>query len=170
MNLDYCRNRLSANAAVIHEMIKAVTVEQACWRPAADEWSILEVLHHLVDEERKDFPFRLRHLLSRSREVWPPIAPQQWVADRGCDPRDLGETVDTFLEERRRSLEWLTKQKKADWTVTYNHPPLDGLSAGHLLASWVTHDLLHIRQLVEIEHAYGRTQFGSFTTEYAGTW
>lgn len=170
MNLDYCQETLSANAAAIHEIARSASAAQVCWKPAADEWSILEVLHHLVDEERKDFAFRLRHLLSGARDPWPPIAPQQWVAERGCEPADLSETLKVFLQERQRSLEWLSTLSRADWTVTYTHPPLDGLSAGHLLASWVSHDLLHMRQLVELKYAYGRTQFGSYSPQYAGEW
>jgi hypothetical protein len=170
VNLDYIKKTLSANAAVIYEMVRTISAEQACWNPATDEWSILEVLQHLVDEERKDFPFRLRHLLSGTGDPWPSITPQLWVAERGCDPADLHETLEAFREERQRSLEWLSTLSHADWTLIYTHPPLDGLSAGHLLTSWATHDLLHMRQLVELKYAYGHTQFGRFGPDYAGEW
>jgi hypothetical protein len=170
VNLAYCQETLSGSAAVIYEMVRTVSSEQACWKPEADAWSILEVMYHLVDEERKDFPFRLRHLLSGTRDPWPSIAPQLWVAERSCDPADLQDTLETFREERKRSLEWLSTLSDVDWTLTYMHPPLDGLSAGHLLASWVAHDLLHMRQLVELKYAYGHTRFGQFSPDYAGDW
>jgi len=170
MNLEFCRQQLSANAVAVEQLIESVAAEQACWKPADDEWSILEVLYHLVDEERKDFPYRLRHLVSGSGEPWPPIAPAQWVAERECVPEDLGETLRTFLQERQRSLDWLSTLTNVDWTAAYAYPPLEGLSAGHLLVSWVSHDLLHMRQLIELKFAYGLTQFGVFGPEYAGEW
>ena len=57
MDLEFCRKQLSANAAAIEQLVRSVPAEQACWRSAEDEWSILEVLYHLVDEEGNDFPF-----------------------------------------------------------------------------------------------------------------
>ena len=170
MNLAYCGQQLAANAVAIEKLVEPVAPEQACWKPAEDEWSVLEVLYHLLDEERKDFPFRLRHLVSGSGELWPAIAPAQWVAERECDSRDLGPTLRAFLHERQASLEWLTTLSGGNWTIAYAHPPLEDLSAGQLLVSWVSHDLLHMKQLVELKFAYGRTQFGVFGPEYAGQW
>jgi hypothetical protein len=36
-------------------MLRGVTEAQARWKPAPEEWSILEVINYLCDEEREDF-------------------------------------------------------------------------------------------------------------------
>ncbi len=168
MNLDDCYNQLSANAKAIQQLVETCPAEQARWKPSLADWSILEVINHLVDEEREDFPLRLRHLLAGSGQPWPPIRPAEWVAERAYNQRDLGESVQNFITERRRSVEWLSTLAQADWSVHYSHPPLDWLSAGDLLASWTAHDLLHLRQLVELKWAYTQIQVTPYATVYAG--
>jgi hypothetical protein len=44
------------------------------------------------------------------------------------------------------------------------------MSAGDLLASWVAHDVLHMRQLVELQRAYVVHLAEPYNTEYAGPW
>ena len=39
-----------------------------------------------------------------------------------------------------------------------------------LLASWVAHDLLHMRQLVELHWVYTIHQLEPYKVEYAGQW
>ena len=170
MNLDYCLNELSADAAAIERLVETVDPDHARWKPTEKDWSVLEVVNHLVDEEREDFRLRLQHLLSGSSEPWPRIAPQRWVAERDYIHRDLGESLANYLRERQRSLDWLTKISGAEWQTAYRHPPLQGLCAGDLLASWVAHDLLHLRQLIELKWAYGCVQFAPYGPDYAGDW
>ena len=54
-------------------------VSQAMWKPAEDEWSILEVVNHLAEEETDDFRVRLGQLLEDPRKAWPPIDPETSV-------------------------------------------------------------------------------------------
>jgi hypothetical protein len=48
--------------------------------------------------------------------------------------------------------------------------PFGQISAGDMFASWVAHDLLHIRQLVELHWAYTTRQLQPYNVEYAGGW
>jgi hypothetical protein len=170
MNVAHCLSQLTANAAAIEQFVESVADAQAPWRPTEDAWSVLEVVNHLLDEECEDFRFRLQHLLSGSSEPWPPIAPQSWVQERDYIHRDFGESLAAFTQERKLSLEWLAEMPGAEWRTAYQHPPTQGLCAGDLLASWVAHDLLHLRQLVELKWAYGRVQCKPFGPDYAGDW
>ncbi|MBI5293587.1 MAG: DinB family protein [Chloroflexi bacterium] len=170
MNFDYCLNQLTFNLSAIERLVAGVSAEQARWKPSPEDWSALEVLNHLLDEEREDFPARLRHLFSGAAGTWPPIAPGQWAVDRAYNQRDFGESLAGFLRERQRSLEWLRTLGAADWQVSYRHEPLAGLTAGDLLVSWAAHDVLHMRQLVELKRAYSLTQFAPYAPGYAGDW
>ncbi len=170
MDVTYCRDQLSANAAAIENLLASVDAQWARWRPTKEDWSILEVVNHLLDEEREDFRPRLQHLLSGSGELWPPIAPPRWVTERGYNQRDLDDSLASFMHERQRSLDWLPELSGLDWQVSYQHPPLEGLTAGALLASWVGHDLLHLRQLNELKLAFYNRRFEPYSLRYAGEW
>ena len=61
-------NDLARNAETIHRMVNGVSDEQARWKPTPEDWSILEVINHLYDEEREDFRTRIDYTLHRPGE------------------------------------------------------------------------------------------------------
>jgi hypothetical protein len=163
-------SRLTASAETIRTLVEIADVTQAAWRPAPDRWSILEVVNHLADEEAEDFRTRLDLLVSRPGERWPPIDPEGWVASRGYAARDLGKSLARFRDERSRSLTWLRTLQVPDWHRTHDHPAAGPITAGDLLASWVVHDLLHVRQLVRLHGAWVAARAEPHSTRYAGEW
>lgn len=165
-----CLAALEANAAVIGALARAVPADAVRWRPAAGAWSALEVVNHLVDEEREDFRTRLDVVLHRPGEDPPPIDPEGWVTSRDYSDRDFDESLARFLDERRSSLAWLGELDRPDWSRAWSHPDGFTIRAGDLLASWVAHDLLHLRQLVEIQYARRADEVAPYDVEYAGPW
>ena len=162
--------RLAASAEVLRALVDPVDAEQARWKPAPDAWSILEVVNHLADEEAEDFRARLDLLLHHPGQPWPPIDPEGWVTARDYAGRGLAASLDRFLAERRRSLDWLAGLDAPDWERAYPHPRAGPLSAGSLLASWVAHDLLHVRQLARLHHQYTAARAHPHPVAYAGRW
>jgi len=162
--------RLAATAAGIGALISDLSADQARWRPDADSWSALEVICHLVDEEREDFRQRIDLTLHRPDAPFPPIAPQKWVTERGYNTRDLREMAAQFQAERVQSLAWLATLADADWTRARSRPNSPEMHAGDFLASWVAHDLLHLRQLIELRYALARNASSPYSVDYAGEW
>lgn len=169
MQLDQIVTRLRQQAQVIRSLVEGVGDEQARWKPTPDAWSILEVVNHLYDEEREDFRARVDHILQRAEQAAPPIDPQGWVTQRQYNQRDLAESLDNFLVERQQSLAWLMTLSSADWGRAYQ-APWGALHAGDVLAAWAAHDLLHMRQLVELHYQYGAQNVLPFSVGYAGDW
>jgi hypothetical protein len=169
MHLDYVIDRMAANAGIFEILTKGMNAEQAGWKPTPDKWSILEVVNHLYDEEREDFRQRLELVLTDPTLAWPPIAPQEWVTTRAYSERDMDESVNNFLSERQKSLAWLRSLRSPN--LESRHERAAGsLSAGDLLASWLAHDFLHIRQLTRLHWQYLTANANPFQTEYAGPW
>lgn len=169
MNLGFYLKRLTENARVFEGLVGGVDAEQARWKPAPERWSMLEVLGHLYDEEREDFRQRLDYTLHRPGEAWPKIDPRGWVTARAYNERDVAESLRGFLEERERSLAWLRELKEPDWSVAQERPQ-GVLSAGDILASWVAHDLLHMRQLTRLHYEYVARVAEPYRVNYAGDW
>jgi len=170
MDLVYSLTRLTQNAEAIAALARGVTSEQACWKPSAEEWSILEVVCHLYDEECEDFRQRLDLMLQRANTDWPPIHPQQWVTERAYNQRELDPMLAAFLEERHRSLEWLGALSRPDWSALHAHPVAGVMSAGVMLGAWIAHDHLHIRQLNHLHWQWLAGQGDPQSLEYAGGW
>ncbi len=163
-------DRLEANAEVFGALVHGVSPVQAVWRPAPDRWSILEVACHLADEEVEDFRTRVDYALHRPGESWPPIDPEGWVAERGYAGRDLqGETA-RFVGLRAESVAWLRGLEAPDWTAGGTHPRLGPLDAGALLANWLAHDLIHVRQITRLHRQYLEAELPAAPLDYAGRW
>lgn len=169
MNPKAAAERLAANAQIFRHLLATVPAEQAVWKPAPEKWSLLEVINHLADEERLDFRQRLDLVLHHPGEPWPGIDPESWVHERQYNLRDLEESLEDFLAERRRSVEWLGNLVSVDLDAEYEHPR-GNLSAGDLLGSWLAHDLLHIRQMTRLHYDYLSQEAAPYAVGYAGTW
>ena len=169
MNLDYFVSQMNHNAQTVRQLIAGVSLEQARWKPDPDSWSILEVVNHLYDEEQKDFRVRLDYILHHPDQSWPSIDPGGWVTANRYNQRALEPSVENFLQARKESLAWLKSLSDINWQASYKSP-FGIMTAGDMFASWVAHDLLHIRQLVELKWAYTTRELHPFNAEYAGSW
>lgn len=163
-------DRLRAHADVFRALLLGVGPEQARWKPEPEQWSILEVVNHLADEEVEDFRTRLRATLDGGGSPWPPIDPQGWVRERAYDERDLEESLERFLSRRAESLEWLESLVSPDWSSAYEHPTAGTITAGDLLTSWVAHDHIHIRQLNRLHRQFLLARLSEHSPDYAGRW
>ena len=169
MNVEYFIERLAGNVLVFEALLRNVDSQQAAWKPSADQWSILEVVNHLYDEEREDFRTRLQLTLTDPEKTWPAIDPPAWVIERRYSERGLGLSLSDFVKEREKSLVWLRSLGEARWESV--HLTTNGSrTAGDLLASWLAHDYLHIRQLTRLSWQHAGLIAAPHRTEYAGPW
>jgi len=162
--------QLTHQAQSIRTLVINCTAEQAHWKPTAEAWSIVEVVNHLYDEEREDFRQRIDYLLHKPGAEPPPIDPQGWVTQRGYNARKLAVSLQQFQAERDYSVAWLHNLRDPDWTRSYTHPAGFTGTAYDFLANWAAHDLLHLRQLIELHYAWHQHQVGEISLAYAGDW
>lgn len=160
---------LTQSTEMIKSLLAGIGAEEARMKPSKGTWSILEVTCHLYDEEREDFREHLDFILYRQNEQWHPIAPQAWVKQRKYNEQDFGKMKAKFFRERTKSLAWLLSLKKADWNISYR-TKFRLMRAGDMFASWVAHDNLHIRQLVELRRWHIEQNTKPFKIPYAGDW
>jgi hypothetical protein len=91
------------------------------------------------------------------------------VTERQYNQRDLEKSISQFLQERENSLKWLGTLGEPDLSVAIEGK-FGRMRAGDMLMSWVAHDLLHLRQLVELHYAYHKQQAQPYDVGYAGDW
>jgi hypothetical protein len=169
MDIERFATQMANDAERIRALAQDISYEQSRWKPAPASWSILEVINHLYDEEREDFRVRLDYILNRPGEDPPPIDPPGWVTARQYNQRDLAPSLTNFLAEREKSLKWLRTLPPPNWGAIYQ-APFGPIRAGDMFAAWVAHDLLHMRQLVELHWAFTVESTRPYQTKYAGDW
>jgi hypothetical protein len=169
MERDFFRRQLALNRDRVAALAQGVPEEHARWKPDPESWSILEVVSHLADEEEFDFPVRLKMILEEADKPWPSIDPAGWVTERNYNEGDLFETLNRYMNLRNETLSWLDSLENPDWETSYE-APFGEITAGDMFVSWVTHDLLHLRQLIELQRQYLVEQAKPYRQEYAGDW
>jgi len=159
--------RLANNETLIQGLVIDLDESQARWRPEPGKWSVLEVVNHLYDEEREDFRHRLDLTLHMPGTAWAPNDPEKWVSERKYNERDLRESLDNFISERRESIAWLNTLVSPDWTSTYQHQVFGGIPAGDILCAWLAHDYFHARQISNLLIEYTRLLSAPYSIGYA---
>lgn len=170
MNLEMLLHRLERAPGAVRAIASVVSEADARWRPPSGNWSILEVVCHLADEEVEDFRPRLEATLRDPSAPWPPLDLDEVSGKRGYLSRSLGGELERFAAEREKSVRWLGSLREAAWENTYQHPKGWKIRAGDLLASWSAHDALHLRQMSKRIHEMAERDAAGFSSAYAGEW
>lgn len=170
MELSAIIHRLEQFGTILPALVESIPERDARWRPESGNWSLLEIVCHLADEEIEDFRQRVKLTLQDPTQAWPSINPPQAAIDRKYNEQNLSDALSRFVNERKRSIEWLRSLDNPDWNTTHQHPQIGPLTAGQLLASWVAHDQLHLRQIARRFYEIATRDAAPFTNHYAGDW
>ena len=169
MNTQRLIDRLAGFAETLPAAVARVPEADVRWRPEPGNWSILEIVAHLADEEIDDFRMRTELTLRDPELPWPPIDPEAAAVERRYNEADLGGTVGRFVTARHESIRWLQQLRDPDWSRTHHHK-LGDIRAGDVLAAWVAHDALHLRQIAKRLFQLTQRDAGDYSTAYAGRW
>ena len=162
-------NSLERNKEVFKELLQNMPRQETIWCQAPGKWSLLEIICHLRDEEVEDFRTRVNNVLKDPSLTLPPIDPGGWVKERKYIEQDYSTVLNSFIDERNRSIKWLRSLKDPKWDNCYMHPKLGPMSAKQFLSNWLAHDFLHIRQIIKLRFDY--LEFiSSENLSYAGNW
>jgi hypothetical protein len=91
------------------------------------------------------------------------------VKSRDYINQNYEEVLEKFLQERKKSIEWLNSLKGPSWKNEYVHPSFGPMSAEFFLANWLAHDYLHFRQINVLKYKYLLFKTG-VNLGYAGDW
>jgi hypothetical protein len=152
---------------VLAHLVGGLPVETLRQRETQARWSPLEILAHLLDEEREDFRERAQ-AAAAGRRIETSIDPARWVVERAYNAKDPGRVQQDFEAERARSCEWLVGLEPARLDAALEHPQLGTMRCGDFIAAWRMHDLLHLRQLATALAVLGARELAGWRIEYAG--
>ena len=90
---DRITSQLTRQAETIRTLANGVPDAQARWKPSPDDWSILEVIHHLYDEEIEASRPTWITSSTMPDQPWPRIDPGGWVTQRRYNEQDPAATL-----------------------------------------------------------------------------
>jgi uncharacterized damage-inducible protein DinB len=115
-------------------------------RPAPREWSVVEVLAHLLDAE-VTLGFRVRKAAAEPGGVLVAWDQDKWAAGlhhRRADPR---ATLGAFTALRADTVALIRRLSPAQRRAPGRHPEYGRLRVDQILAHWAEHDLNHLQQI-----------------------
>lgn len=131
------------------------------WQPARGEWSIVEVIGHLVETEERGFGGRIRALMAEDRPQFSGWDPDGVAAARADAARDPGEILAEFTARREANIALLEELPPEILERGGDHPEVGELTGRALLQEWVFHDGNHIRQIMANLQAYTWPHMGN---------
>jgi len=152
------RRELARFPAILDSVVGGLAPARWRARPAPDEWAPVEIVCHLRDEEAEDFGARVRVILEGGTR-FTPIDPEGWATARRYHDADPTAALAGFREHRAASLAILAGATPEHFAESGESPSGLRFSGLDLLAAWVAHDGLHLRQLA-----------GTLTREWADRW
>ena len=117
------------------------------YRQASDQWSIREVLAHLVDDEMYVMRTRLERMIKEDRPSLAPHDEQSWYASRNTTRDTLDDLLSDFGLQRAASLGIISMLRESDWVREGYQPEYGVFTAEEWLTHWAAHDTTHIRQI-----------------------
>lgn len=168
MLIRYIFDEMERNGKAFFNLLSGLEPETYLWKPQADKWCLLEIVCHLVDEEKEDFRARVKKILEAPEAPYMPIDPQGWVVSRKYIEQDYNKKVEDLWLERQNSLEWLRSLQNPNWKNVTAHPALGEMSAEKMFYNWLAHDYFHIRQITRTKRQLLETT--GMDLSYAGKW
>jgi hypothetical protein len=159
--------RMERTPDVLEALLSSLPAADWRWKPTPADWSILEVVGHVLDEETGDFGARVEATLTDPKKAWPPYDPPGRVVEGRFNEQEPLETLRRFREERGRTLVWLRGLPAPRWDAAHPHPK-GALHAGDLLASWAAHDARHLEQIAKRLHGLAARDGAPYSVGYAG--
>jgi len=117
------------------------------FRAEPDDWTIREILAHLVDDEMYVMRTRMERMMKEERPDLAPHDEQRWYASRNTSRDALDELLADFAVQRAASLGMLDMLRDSDWAREGYQPEYGVFTAKTWLDHWTDHDAVHLRQI-----------------------
>lgn len=147
---------LEQTPIIIEKILHTATDEQMQWKPAADRWSIGEVLGHLAEVEVIGFRERVERMLKDDTPQVESYDQNAAYASGRYSAKKARENLHVFCHERDRTLSLLRYVPGSVIGRAAIHSTMGKFTIGNIMNEWAFHDLGHIRQIAELfrSHAF----------------
>ena len=138
---------LSEQHGVTQQALRGLTDAQALFRPAPGEWSIKQVLGHLIDTERI-FAYRLLRFARGDGAPLRGYDGDPYVDRARFDAQPLADLLEEFAAVRAGNVLMLAGLDEPAWqrSGVANENPVTARALGWIMAGHELHHLLSLRE------------------------
>ena len=149
--LEHAKEVLKSTPATLNSLLRHLSDPWIIQNEGPDTWSPYDVIGHLIHGEETDWIPRARMILDYGETR--PFEPfNRFAMFEKSKGKSIAELLDTFAQLRAGSLRELDAMNLTPELLEKRgkHPELGVVTLKQLLATWVVHDLGHIRQVVRV--------------------
>jgi DinB superfamily len=142
---------LASTPEKIRREVAAMTTREIRTRPAANKWSVQEILAHLADVEELGMRVRVAAMIEQDEPVLLPFDQEKRAVDLHYDRQNYRRSLESFVRQRRANIKWLRTLKPAQLKRIGRHQTVGIITASEMIYEWAFHDLGHIKQILEVK-------------------
>jgi uncharacterized damage-inducible protein DinB len=146
--------------------IASMSSQEMKRRPAANKWSVQEVLAHMDDIEEIGMRARVAALIETDDPILLPIDQERRAEEMKYNRKDPIQSLASFARQRQANVKWLKKLRPAQQKRRGRHQEVGVISVEELVTEWALHDLGHIKQILEIKRYALYPRIGSMRAFY----
>jgi hypothetical protein len=142
---------LSQTPAVVKSLVGNLSADWVENAPRSENWSSFDIVGHLIHGEETDWITRAEAILGQGENrVFEPF--DRFAQFEKSKGKTLNELIETFAVLRAKNLVTLSEMNLTEEKLKLKgiHPELSEVTLEQLLATWVVHDLNHIKQIVTV--------------------
>jgi len=141
---------LEKTPAILEILLRDLPPETLQWKPAADRWSIAEVLEHMLVIE-KLYEQRARRMVLEDSPV---LTKYEVLPEAELQKMSLRRYLEEFVPLRRTFVYYLRSVPAHAGARTGKHAELGTITLSQMLHELANHDLGHLRQIAELYRAH----------------
>ena len=132
--------------ARLTELMQAAPAEKLSRRPAADRWSVGEILAHLSEAEITA-SWRYRQMLEHDNPVLLGFDQEKWAELGDYRSWTAKDALETFRLLREANLRMLHRLTPEEWKRPGQHIERGRITVRELARHMAAHDINHIKQI-----------------------
>lgn len=141
--------QLRGNVGALFGLLDGVQPHHWNQHPDPDEWSIMEIVCHLLTSEDTIQRARLERILAEDNPfLSAPKTPPRPGEAPPCDSEGY-RAAERFMERRLQTIQWLARLRPQDWQRPARHSIFGLTSLLEMAQFTAQHDRLHLNQLCQ---------------------
>jgi hypothetical protein len=138
---------LSGNVGALTHLVRTTPYDYWHQRPDPEEWSILQILTHLIESEEQHQLPRLKQIVDEEIPfIRAPKPPGPSLAVRSHDALVL---LEEFHQLRSQTIEYIQSLDESSWQRTARHSVFGMTTLFEMALFTARHDRLHIQQFCQ---------------------
>lgn len=142
---------LSTTPGTVRVLLSDLSAEWTASKGDRDNWEPFDIIGHYIYAEEADWIPRAKVILAQADDrTFPPF--DRYGQFERPDDESLADRLEEFARIRNENIEILRSWELVDEELELKglHPQFGEVSLSELIATWVVHDLTHIRQIATV--------------------